>query len=136
MTTAERTIELINNLVDARYADPGSFSEFTETLKKLGLTFFHYDVMADELRFYAGDVMAHTIKRDDIKEARSHLSRSTSFDISALERAIELFDSGKSSAVKFHEEVFAAGVILCSVFLSHQRIIYLGVDGKTYREDY
>lgn len=105
-------------------------------MKQLGLTYFHYDVMADELRFCAGDIIAHTIKRDDINEARSHLSPSTSFDISALEAAIDRFDSGKISAVKFHEEVFAAGVVLCSVFLNHQRIIYLGVDGQTYREDY
>lgn len=136
MPTVNETIEFINDLVNRRIADPGSFSEFADNLKMLSLTYFQYDVMADELRFYNDDFVVHTIKRDDIRVARSHLSLPASFDITALENAIKRFDSGEISVVNFHEEIFATGVILSSVFLNHQRIVYLGVDGHTYREDY
>ena len=46
------------------------------------------------------------------------------------------FDARAIDAAQFHFELFAAGVVSCSMFLKQSKIYYMGCDGQYYLEKY
>lgn len=138
MNSLNEMISSIETIMSERYRDPSSFESFAKELMQVGITRLSFDTLKNELGFYTKNKFIHSLLRSDLLKAQEqaawHLG--DALHSKKLEEAIKKLDAGDMNAVEFHQEIAAAGVVYCNVYLTHRKIYYMGQDGQYYLESY
>ena len=129
--------EQIQFLIDEQYRDP-NFTRFSSNLRELGIIYFIFNTMTNNLSFYTSEGFLHSSFQKNIADiqTKEDWTLGSYLDKKSLEKAIAEIESGAMDSVTFHRMAHAAGVIMSIVYLLPQKIYYFGQDGEFYIENY
>ncbi len=127
----------VKKYVEEQYSKP-NFDNFTTALREIGISYFIFNSMTNDLSFFTRDQFVCSSFRYDIAEGQkmNWPALGDFLDTKALQEAIEHIDSQQISPVEFHRRTHAAGVISVTVFLEARKIYYFGLDAKFFLEEF
>ncbi|MBA2652538.1 MAG: hypothetical protein H0U73_09775 [Tatlockia sp.] len=139
MNESEKIKNTIIQLSKERCSDSCDFEGFTRQLSALGVVRQSYDVIKNELLFYAKNQLLLTLAMTEIDKfpAVDPFLIGEIFNAETLKKAIIDFDAGIiSSPTEFHRQIALAGVVYVIVHLVPRKIYYLSQDAQYYLESY
>ncbi len=127
----------IQSFLDTQYRDL-NFEKFCSNLKGVGVSYFVFNAMTNDLSFFSKNQYICSCFRYDIAKEMKHDWPSLAEELHAieLEKAITQVDSQQIDSVTFHRLAQAAGVISCTIFLEARKIYYFGLNGDFYLETF
>ncbi|MBS0357808.1 MAG: hypothetical protein JSS53_00845 [Proteobacteria bacterium] len=115
-----------------------TFEQMAAELAAMGVMRQHYDCITNELSFYSKEQLIFSGRFEGLERTKENgpWVLGESLDVKALEAAIKQFDQREIPTIKFHQKMFAAGVVFCLVFLQKKNIYYFDQYGEYYLENY
>ena len=127
----------IEQKLQEQYRSP-NFEKFSTALRELGVSYFVFNTMTNDLSFFTSENFVCSCFRHDIAKARKSNwpTLGNSLDTIALQKAIEQLDTNQIDPIGFHKLAHAAGVISATVFLEARKIYYFGLDAQFFLEEF
>lgn len=123
--------DTIRKLIDSVVKQEIFFEDFVEQSVKEGIERVTLDLLKGVHTFYSdNDAFDHRLP----EHYRFKIAKA--FSESSLKKAIASIDSREISPFEFYSQLASSGVWIGHVFLKSNCIVYVGIDGSSYLEQW